>query len=252
MRRFLAIVVVATLGGGVAVVAVRELAPSENIVHTEQPPPTIETNVVPAAGQSLVSGTLTAFSSDDAVAQPIHTPFTVNAVERGARNHATIEGAIIGGARRTIYWDAGTPLPISGGGALDLGPAHVDVGPTGVTWVLGGAARAFAPGRYHVGSPIAIGTGGLATPHDEGTDFTADEHTVLTTTPGVVLHLDAPAIELDGPGSLKMSGQFTLRTTGGQRTATSIVFGPGAFRIVFKPVPGGLQATATLQGPVVR
>src|SRR5437764_1282587 len=83
----------------------------------------------------------------------------------------------------------------------DMGPAHVDVGPTGVTWTLAGAARAFIPGKYHVGSPIAIGSGGLATPHDEGTDFTADDHTVLTTTPGVVLHLDSPTLLLDGPGS---------------------------------------------------
>src|SRR5213079_2936505 len=163
-------------------------------------------NIVPAAGQSLVTGTLRSFTSDDAVAQPIRTPFTINAVERGARNHATIEGALIGGSRKTIYWDAGTPMPISGAGALDLGPAHVDVSPTGVTWILGGAARSFAPGRYHVGSPVAIGTGGLAEPHDNGADFTADEHTVLTTTPGVVLHLEASAVELDGPGSLKMAG----------------------------------------------
>ena len=253
MRRFLAVLVVATLGGGAAVVAVRKLAPEDKIVHTEQPPPpVIETNIVPAPGQSLVSGTLQSFTSDEAVAQPVHTPFTINAVERGARNGATIEGAVIGGSRKTIYWDAGTPMPISGAGALDLGPAHVDVGGTGVTWQLGGAARSFAAGRYHVGSPVAIGSagGGLGQPSDAGTDFTADDHTVLMTTPGVVLHLDSPAIQLEGPGSLKMAGQFTVKTNTGSRNATSIAFGPGPFRVLFKPVPGGLQVTATLQGPV--
>jgi hypothetical protein len=145
-------------------------------------------------------------------------------------------------------------MPISGSGALDLGPAHVEVGATGATWLLGGAARAFAPGRYHVGSPVAIGTGGIATPSDSGADFTADDHTVLTATPGVVLHLDPRALLLEGPGHLTMTGQFTVRSTAGQRTATSITFGPGPFRIAFKPVPGALQVTATLQGaaPVLK
>jgi hypothetical protein len=118
-----------------------------------------------------------------------------------------------------------------------------------VTWTLGGAARAFTPGRYHVGSPVAIGTGGLATPHDAGTDFTADDHTILTTTPGVVLHIDSPATQLDGPGSLRMTGRFTVRTTAGQQTVSSIVFGPGPFRLAFRPGPAGLTVTATLQGP---
>jgi hypothetical protein len=251
MRQFLAVLVVATLGGGIAAVVVRKASPETKIVHTEPTqPPVVVTNIVPAPGQSLVSGKVAAFTSDDAVAEPIRTPFTINAVERGARSHATIEGALIGGSRKTVYWDAGTPLPISGGGgALDLGPAHVDVSPTGVTWTLAGAARAFTPGKYHVGSPIAIGSGGLATSHDEGTDFTADDHTVLTTTPGVVLHLDSPTLLLDGPGSLQMTGQFTVRNSGGQRAATSIVFGPGPFRIAFNPAPGGLTVTATLQGP---
>jgi hypothetical protein len=250
MRRFVAVLVIGMLGGAIATVVVRKASPETAIVHTDTTqPPVIETNIVPAPGQSLVSGVLRSLTSDDAVAQPVHTPFTINAVERGARNHATIEGALIGGKRKTIYWDAGTPMPISGSGALDLGPAHVDVGPTGVTWTLGGAARSFAPGRYHVGSPVAIGTGGLATPSDAGADFTADDHTVLTTTAGVVLHVAAGGVELDGPGSLKMAGTFTVRTNAGPRNATSIAFGPGPFRVVFKPGPGGLEVTATLQGP---
>src|SRR5438045_596643 len=93
MKGLLAVLIVGLLGGGIAVVAIDKLSPEEKIVHTQPaPPPTIETNIVPPAGQSLVTGTLRSFTSDDAAAQPIHTPFTINAVERGARNGATIEG----------------------------------------------------------------------------------------------------------------------------------------------------------------
>jgi hypothetical protein len=247
VRQVLAVLVVGLLGGGVATVAIRRANPAPTFVHTDTTqPPVVETNIVPAPGQSLVSGTLQLLSSDDATTDPIHTPFTINAVERGARSNATIEGGIVGGSRKTIYWDAGTPMPVSGNGALDLGACHVDVAPSGVTWALAGAARGFVPGRYHVGSPVAIGTGGLASPSDGGADFTADDHTVMQATPGVILHLDLPAA-VEGPGSMRMTGRFTVRTASGQQTATTIVFGPGPFKVMVGP--GGTVA-ATLQGPV--
>jgi hypothetical protein len=250
VRRFLALLVVALLAAGVAI-AVRRLAPSEKIVHTATTvPPVVHTEIVPAPGQSLVGGTVQTFSADGAVSDPIPAPFTINAVERGAVRNATIEGAIVGGSRQTIYWDAGTPMPISGGGALDLGPAHVDVDTHGVTWALVGAPRPFRPGRYHVGSPVAVGSGGLATPRDNGVDFTADERTVLVTTAGVVIHLDQRPVTLEGPGTLAAGGRFLVRTQSGQRQAGSIMFGPGPFRVAFTPDPAGLTIDATLQGPV--
>jgi len=249
VRRFLAVLIVGLLATGVAV-AVRGLAPSEKIVHTAPTiPSVVHTVVVPAPGQSLVAGTAQTFSADGAVADPIPGPFTINAVERGAVRNATIQGAIVGGSRQTIYWDAGTPMPISGG-ALDLGPAHVDVDTHGVTWTLAGAPRSFRPGRYHVGSPVAVSSGGLATPHDNGVDFTADEHTALVATPGVIIHLDLRPVTLEGPGRLAAAGRFLVRTTDGQRQAASLVFGPGPFRVMVQPDPNGVSVDATLQGPV--
>ena len=250
MKRVLAVLVIGLVGGGVAAVVVRNEAPKNDIVHTQPPPPpATETVVVPAAGQTLVSGTIQTFSADDAVAAPIPMPVTINAVERGAQSNARVEGAIIGGSRKTAYWDAGTPLPISGTGALDLGPAHVDVDAKGVTWTLGGDARAFKPGHYRISSPIAVGSGGLPTSSDSGVEFTADDHTVLRTTPGVVLHLDAPTLNIEGPGQVHMTGKFTVRTTSGTRTATSIVMGSGPFKVALAPGTGGVSVTATLQGP---
>src|SRR5437763_6286683 len=126
LRRLLAVLVVGLLGGGVAAVVVRKDAPETTITHTQPTgPPITETVVVPAAGQTLVTGTLQSFSADGAVVDLIHTPFTINAVERGAVRHATVEAALINGQRKTIYWDAGQPLPVSGGAGLDLGPSHV-------------------------------------------------------------------------------------------------------------------------------
>jgi hypothetical protein len=244
------VLVVGLLGGGVAAVVVRKDAPDTTITHVQQaPPPVTETVIVPAAGQTLVSGTLQTFTADGAVTDLIPTPFTINAVVRGAQRNATVEGAVINGQRETIYWYAGQPLPVSGAGGLDLGPAHVDADLHGVTWSLTGTS-AFKPGRYHFGSSVAIGSQGLATPSDSGATFDADNNTVLTATDGVIVHFDSPALKVDGPGTLTMTGTFTLRTASGTRTATTLTMGAGPFEVQLAPGPGGVAVTATLQGPL--
>jgi hypothetical protein len=258
VKRVLAVLVVGLLGGGVAAAAVRKFAPESNLPRRvscyPSPcttlPPVTETVIVPAAGQTLVSGTVQSFSADGAIGDPIPTPFTINAVERGAQSSATVNNAIVGGKRKTIYWDAGTPLPMSGDGALDLGPAHVDADAKGVTWTLAGDARIFKPGHYRITSPVAIGSGGLGTPSDSGVEFTADDKTYLQTTPGVVVHFDSPTLKVDGPGTLRLTGNFTLRTASGTRTATTLTMAAGPFRVTLAPGAGGVTVTATLQGPV--
>ena len=251
MKGLLAVLVVGLVGGGVAAVVVRKEAPENKIVHTATTrPPVTETVIVPPAGQTLVSGTVQSFSADGADAGPIPTPFTINAVERGAVRNATAEAAIIDGQRKTIYWYAGQPLPVSGsGGALDLGPAHVDADVHGVTWSLTGTSS-LKPGHYRFGSSVAVGSAGLATPEDNGVDFTADDHTVLTATDGVIIHFDAPALKVDGPGTLHMTGTFTLRTASGTKTATTLTMASGPFQVTLTPAAGGVAVTATLQGAV--
>ena len=242
--------VVGLLGGAVAAVVVRKEAPNTTITHVQQPPPPVtEVVVVPAAGQTIVTGTLQSFSADDAVVDLIPTPFTINAVERGAQRNATVEAALINGARKTIYWYAGQPLPVSGGGGLNLGPAHVDADGHGVTWSLAGPSS-FKPGRYHFGSSVAVGSAGLATPEDNGVTFDADDHTVLTATDGVVVHFDSPALKVDGPGTLKMTGNLTLKTASGTKTATTLTMASGPFKVTLTPGAGGIAVTATLQGTV--
>jgi hypothetical protein len=250
VKGLLAVLVVGLLGGGVAAVVVRKEAPKNDIVHTQPaPPPVTETVIVPAAGQTLVSGTLQSFSADGAVVDLIHTPFTINSVERGAQRNATVEGAVINGARKTIYWYAGQPLPVSGGTGLDLGPAHVDADAHGVTWSITGTSG-FKPGHYRFGSSVAVGSAGLATPQDNGVDFNADDHTVLTATNGVVIHFDSPTLKVDGPGTLRLAGALTLRTASGSRVATSLSMASGPFEVTLTPSGGGVTVNATLQGPV--
>ena len=229
-----------------AAAVIRRDAPENTIVHEATTvPPVTEVVTVPAAGQTLLTGTLQSLSADNAQADPISTPFTINAVR-----NATVEAAIVNGARKTIYWYAGQPLPVSGaGGALDLGPAHVDVDARGVTWALTGTS-AFKPGSYRFGSSVAVGSAGLATPEDGGVAFGADDHTVLTATDGVVIHLDSPTLRIDGPGTLRMTGNFTLRTRSGTSTATTLSMANGPFEVTLAPAPGGISVTATLQGTV--
>jgi len=250
MKGLLAVLVVGLLGGGIAALVIRKEAPDNTIIQTQTTlPPVTETVLVPAAGQTVVSGTVQSFSSDGAVADVIPTPFTINAVERGAVRNATVEGAIINGARKTIYWYAGQPLPVSGGAGLDLGPAHVDVDSHGVTWVLTGTS-AFKPGRYRFGSSVAVGSAGLATPEDSGVTFDADDHTVLTATDGVVVHFDSPTLKVEGPGTLHMTGNFTLKTASGTTTATTLTMASGPFEVQLAPGAGGIAVAATLQGTV--
>jgi len=245
------VLVVGLLGGGIAAVVVRNDAPNTTITHTQPAgPPVTETVIVPAAGQTLVSGTLQSFGADDANADPIPVPFTIMAVERGAQRNATVKQAIINGKRETIYWYAGQPLPVSGsGGGLDLGPAHVDVDAHGVTWTLP-AASVFTPGHYRFGSSVAVGTAGLATPEDSGVDFTADNNTELTATDGVIIQFASPALKVDGPGTLHMTGSFTLRTASGTKTATTLTMASGPFQVTLAPGAGGVTVNAVLQGPV--
>ena len=242
--------VVGLLGGGVAAVVVRKEAPENTIIHTATTlPPSTEVVVVPAPGQTIVTGTIQSFSADGAVADLIPTPFTINYVERGAQRNATVEAALINGTRKTIYWYAGQPLPVSGGAGLNLGPAHVDADGHGVTWSLTGTS-AFKPGRYRFGSSVAVAAAGVATPEDNGVTFDADDHTVLTATEGVLVHFDSPALKVDGPGTLRMTGTFTLKTASGTKPATTLTMASGPFKVTLTPAAGGVAVTATLQGPV--
>ena len=205
--------------------------------------------VVPGPGQAFVTGIVERFQAEDAVsATPLGTPFTLSALERGAGS-ATIENALVGGRRSTISWASGTPLPITGGGGVDLGPAGLEADASGLTWRLDGAVRTFLPGAYRAAAPVAVGSAGLAAPR-EAADFQAGSDTVLTSHGGVVVRLDRRPVQLQGPGKIAVSGRLEVRTAKGAKEAATVNFGPGPFTVTLSPTPRGYTIDSVLQGPV--
>ncbi|MDQ6798735.1 MAG: hypothetical protein M3011_12100 [Actinomycetota bacterium] len=206
------------------------------------------TVLVPGPGQEFVTGDVAHFLADDAQSsKPLASPFTLMAAERGEAS-ATIENALVDGSRSTISWPSGTPLPITGPGGLELGPIHVDVDPTGVTWALDGGARSFVPGTYVAGASVAVGTGGLAASRDS-VEFRADERTVLTSRGGVTVHVDPESLELTGPGKTSVSGNLRVQGPDSTRRASAVTFGPGPFKVTLAPGGStGVSINAVLQG----
>jgi hypothetical protein len=206
-------------------------------------------NLVPGPGQAFVSGVVRRFTADDAqIGGPLATPFTISALERGQGN-ATIENALIDGKRSTISWATGTPLPITGGGGLDLGAVHVDVDGVGATWLLDGATRNFVPGSYRAEAPVAVGSQGIATPRDS-VAFDADELTGITTRGGVIVHVAPERVQVEGPGSVKIMGQLQVKTPDGKRAAGSVTFDSGPFTATLTPAGNGVRVDSVLQGPI--
>ena len=208
-------------------------------------PPTI----VPGPGQAFLTGDVSRLVAEDAlVVEPLSSPFTISASERGTGN-ATIENALVGGKRTTISWGTGTPLPITGSGGLDLGPVRVEVDPRGLTLGLDGAARPFRPGTYRAAASVAVGSAGIAASRD-GVDFTADARTVLTTRGGVVIRRDPRRVELEGPGKVTVAGRLQVQTPDSKRPAVNVTFGPGPFKVTLVPLGDRVSIDGVLQGQV--
>lgn len=192
-------------------------------------------------------GPLQAFAADDVQTGPITTPFTITAMVRG-EGKATIENALVGGERTTIFWGGGTPLPISGTGGLELSGSRIDVDASGITWSPTGAARPFVPGTYRVGASVAVGEQGLGRPRDS-VEFQADDKTVLNPTQGVVIKLAPARLQLKGPGRVALTGSLKVIESTGERDAAKVELAGGPYEIDIDPAgAGGLQITATLQG----
>lgn len=251
MPKLVAYLIALVLACDVAVVGVNYLA-DETTLITDGPQvvtTTLPPGPAPAPGQTFVTGSADRVSADDAQSGPLKAPLTVQAVERGV-GRIIIENALVADKRVAISWGGGTPLPITGEGGIDLGGTHVEVDGTGVTWTIDGGAKALLPGRYRAGAPVAVGSGGLASPRD-AVDFTADARTTLTATGGVVIKLPPQQVEITGPGKVVAGGELRVRSSAAAaRPAKSVDFGPGPFTVTLVPAAGRLEVNAVLQGPV--
>ena len=237
----LGVVIAALLAAGVS-----------TVLTDDPPPPIVETvirdEVVLPEGQAEVSGTIEGFVADDASGAPLTMPVTL---ETG---RATIEAAVIDGERATIAWDGGRPLRLIGSGAIDLGPAHVELSrpaegdglrSDAVLWTVDGL-RILTPGTYRLDTPVAVGAGGLARPQDT-VEFTADDATTIDVAGGGVVSRDLP-VHLEGPGSFRADGDFRIRTRDGTTSATRLEFGPGSFLV---DVAANGTFSAVFNGPLV-
>ena len=215
LRWLLGVIIAAVLTGAVATVAAQH----------DRGDPAVDTviheTVVPPEGQAEVHGTLTGFVADDANGPPLSVPLEL---EHGG---ATIEGAIVDGKRTTIVWDGGRPFRLRGSGTIDLGPTHVELGVGALFWPIDGI-RVLSPGSYSIETPVAVGSGGLARPAD-AVSFTADGDTTIDTSGNATVVRGITPLHLEGPGSVKLDGSFTITTRSGTVTARHLDFGPGSF-----------------------
>ncbi len=215
---------------------------------TRPAPPETEVRVVLRPGQTRVTGTLTTLSATGAVGPPVPAPFTVTVPVRG-QGGATISGAVVGGGRATIVWDGGRPLPVSGSGALDIGPATVEVTPTTIRWLLDGQPRVLTSGRYRLGATVAVGGRGLAMP-TEGATFESDGRTAMVTKGGASVELRPSDLQLEGPGTATLKGRLRVETNQGATEAGSTPFGEGAFLVKLTRGAGGYRLDGLFQGPL--
>lgn len=208
----------------------------------------VPVDIVPGPAQSFLTGTLTSLSADNAVGPPLKPPFTITIASRG-QGSADLTGVQVGGKNVEIYWYGGQPLPVSGTGDLGVDGGAVTVDASGITWMLDGAPRSLTAGHFNLGAPVAVGSGGLAEPH-QSIAFDAGERSTMQTTGRAQVHQAPASVHLTGPGSVTVHGDFQMRTATGTRHVATVVFGPGSYEIDLTPVAAGDTIRATLQGPV--
>ncbi|HEX2063038.1 MAG TPA: hypothetical protein VHE80_01315 [Acidimicrobiales bacterium] len=207
---------------------------------------TVVTELVLRPGQTQVTGVVTGLTATGAVTAPLPAPFTVNVPARGAGG-ATISNARVAGRSATITWDGGRPLPVTGTGALDLGPARVEVAPQTVRWLLDGIPRVFTTGNYRLGATVAVGGRGLAAPRD-GVTFDSDGKVAMVTKGGARIEHPPRELQLEGPGTVQLKGRLQVRASRESAAATSVSFGEGAFLVRLTPTSGGYQIDGLFQG----
>lgn len=212
------------LAGGVAEAFAESRRPEiETVVR--------DVHVLPL-GQAKVTGMLASLQATDAAGPPLPLP-----IERTAGTVAIRNGS------ETIAWNGGRPFVLTGAGDVDPGPAEISVSAAGIAWRLSGPA-VLGAGRYEVRSPVAVGSDGLAVPHDAYA-FTAGDDATIEFEGDVAVPLRP--LHLEGPGSLVLEGSFEVQSRDGRRSATRLVFGPGPFEV---DIGADLSITATLQGPL--
>lgn len=204
-------------------------------------------DIVPGAGQTFLTGTITSLTADNAIGPALTPPFTITIASRGQGN-ADITGVTVGGQNSQIFWYGGQPLPVSGSGQLAVDGGGLVVDASGITWQLDGAPRSLT-GHLNLGAPVAVGTSGLATPRPS-VAFDAGDRATVQTTGHAQVHLAPAALHLTGPGAVTAQGDLRIQTSTGTRQVKAAAFGRGSFEIDLTPTASGDTIRATMQGPI--
>ena len=188
----------------------------------------------PAPKQVTVTGTVFSLHAEGAVMAPLALPLTITTPERGEGSGATIKAIMVDGKPSSIEWDAGLPFELSSegdGGALVVAPLTVDADRDHVYVSYDDAAHGFAPGSYHLDTPVAVGTGGLATPVKSVT-FDATAASTVTFRGNASTTFDAHDLSLRGPGRVVLDGDLTVLQPDGSKTRTlQVTLDTGPFQI---------------------
>jgi hypothetical protein len=202
-------------------------------------------DIVPGPGQTFVTGTITSLTTDNAIGPALKPPFTITIPSRGQGN-ADITGVLVGGQDVEVFWYGGQPLPVSGSGQLAIDGGALVVDASGITLQLDGAPRALS-GHFNLGAPVAVGSGGLATPR-ANVAFDAGDRATMQTAGHAQVHLAPAAVHITGPGKVTIRGDLQVQTNTGTRHVASAVFGLGSYEIDLTPVGSGATIRATMQG----
>jgi hypothetical protein len=209
------------------------------------------TTTAAAPVQVTVSGTVSALHVEGAVLEPLELPLTITTPERGEGSGATVKGITVDGRPSGIEWDAGTPFELEGDGKLQLAPLVVDADAEHVYISFGTAPHGFSPGEYHVNTPVAVGTGGLATPVQSVT-FEASVTSTIAFRGNASTTLDPRELSIRGPGKVVLDGDLTVvQPDGSSAKVAMVTLVSGPFQLLLKPVDGGYDlAQCTLQGVI--
>jgi hypothetical protein len=210
------------------------------------------TTTAPAPGDVRVTGTVTAVHLEGAVLDPrdLPTPLTVTA-DRGFGNGGRLSGVTVDGTPVTIEWDAGRPFVLSSGGALVVDPVRIDLTAEGLRLNLADGVHGLQPGTYHLDTPVALGSSGVAEAR-ESVVFAATDASTFEPRGDAALFLgrDQPR-RVVGPGRVHLEGALQLQDGAGTRSIGSLDAGEGAYDLTLTPAAdGGWTVTALLGGEV--
>lgn len=223
-------------------------SPTEPPAHDASPSST-DGEPAPAGDPTLadnmvrIEGAISTGRADAATDGDIAGPFTMQVPSRGGGNGAVFNPVATDGVAGSIVWDGGRPLTLDGPALHFDGSFTLDGGVT--AFDLSRGAVALVPGTYSIVGPVAIGdSSGLARPADQVTFVAGPEAGILGTGAStVVLPGD---IVLLGPGTLDLTGSFTITTSTGATIATSFHVADESFEITVSAANDGTLSVSGL------